>query len=51
MKCKIIWYDMEGEKGTDILEGTSEEDIVNKGFLKYNGNPPAKLYTVIKMEG
>lgn len=50
MKKKIIWYDMEGEKATDIIEGDSETKIISKAFEKYNGNPPAKLYSLIEME-
>lgn len=50
MKVKIIWYDLEGEKATDIIDNAKDiDDAISKGFIKYNGNPPAALYTTIVM--
>lgn len=50
MRVKIIWYDMDGEKATDIIDNATDvDDAVSKGYVKYNGNPPAKLYTTIVM--
>lgn len=50
MKYEIIWYDMDGEKSRDIVDADNEADAVSKGFEKYNGNPPAKLYNVNRKE-
>ena len=48
MKYELIWYDTEGEKARDIIEASNEEDARTKGFLKYNGSPPAELVSIIK---
>ena len=51
MKVKITWYDMESQKAVDIIDNaSSEEDAINKGFLKYNGTPPANLYNTEILE-
>ena len=47
-KYTLIWYDMDGEKARDTILASSKEDAQNKGFLKYNGNPPAKLVSIIE---
>ena len=53
MKFKLIWYDMDGEKATDIIETEKDdqEEARRLGYLKYNGNPPAELVTIMKVEG
>ena len=48
MKFTLIWYDVEGEKCRDSVDASDEEDAKAKGYLKYNGNPPAKMVSVIK---
>ena len=48
MKFELIWYDLDGEKARDIIDAESEEEATQKGFLKYNGNPPAKLVSINK---
>jgi hypothetical protein len=51
MKFELIWYDLEGEKGRDIIDNAlSKDDATSKGFEKYNGNPPASLVQAIPME-
>ena len=47
MKFGIIWYDLSGEKGRDIIEADDSEDSIVKGYKKYNGNPPASQYSII----
>lgn len=48
MTVKIIWYDLEGEKAVDIIDNVnSTDEAISKAFVKYNGNPPAKLYTPV----
>lgn len=46
---ELIWYDLEGEKGRDIVQAESEDDAIQKGYEKYNGNPPAKMVSAIKL--
>ena len=51
MKAKIIWYDMNEQKAVDIIDNIKdEEDALSKGYLKYNGNPPGKMHTIIITE-
>lgn len=51
MTVKLIWYDMDSEKGTDIIRDVKDVDeAVKRGYEKYNGNPPAKMYSAIVME-
>ena len=52
MRVKIIWYDMEGEKAVDIIDNAKDmDDAISKGYKKYNGNPPAQLYTLVALGG
>ena len=48
MKFTLIWYDMNEEKARDTVEASSEEEAKKKGYEKYNGNPPAKMVSIIK---
>ena len=48
MKFQLIWYDEEKEYKRDMVDASSEEEAERKGYLKYNGNPPAKMVSVIK---
>lgn len=51
MKVKLIWYDMESEKATDIIDNVSSTDeAISKGYEKYNGTPPAKMVTPVVLE-
>jgi hypothetical protein len=49
-KYEIIWYDLEGEKARDVFMANSEEDALSKGYTKYNGNPPAKQHSIIRLD-
>lgn len=46
-----MWYDQQETKKTDIVEAENVEDATKKGYLMYNGNPPAPLVTVIEIGG
>lgn len=46
-KFHLIWYDQEGEKKRDEVTADSKEDAEKKGYLLYNGNPPAKLLSIV----
>ena len=48
MTFEIIWYEMTGEKARDIVTAENENDALRQGYLKYNGNPPAKMHTIIR---
>ena len=51
MKVKLIWYTMEEEKATDIFDNvSSKEEAIQKGYLKYNGNPPGPCVSAIELE-
>lgn len=50
MKYTLIWFDKETEKGRDEIEANTEDEAKKKGFLKYNGNPPGPLVSVIRKE-
>lgn len=50
MKFKLIWYDLESEKGTDIVEALTRDEAINQGYEKYNGNPPGKMVTVVEID-
>ena len=47
MKFILIWYDVEGEKARDIIEASNKEEAESKGYSKYNGNPPAKMVSIV----
>ena len=46
-KFGIIWYDLQSEKGRDIVDALDTEDAIVKAFKLYNGNPPAPRYSII----
>lgn len=50
MNFTLIWYDMDKEITRDHIVADSEEDAIKKGNLKYNGNPPSDLVSVVKEE-
>jgi len=49
-KYKLIWYDIDEAKQTDFIEAENEEDARKKGYSKYNGNPPAKMLSIVEEE-
>lgn len=46
---ELIWYDLDGEKSRDTIQANSQEEAIQKGYEKYNGNPPAKMVSAIKL--
>lgn len=51
MKYLLIWYDQESEKARDFVEANTSEEAERKGFLKYNGNPPAPMLSIVPEGG
>ena len=51
MKYLLIWYDQESEKARDHDDASSVEEAKSKGYMKYNGNPPAPLVSVVPEGG
>lgn len=51
MKYLLIWYDQESEKARDHVDASSVEEAKSKGYMKYNGNPPAPMVSVVPEGG
>lgn len=49
-KYVLIWYDLNSEKERDEIEASTREEAIRKGFMKYNGNPPASLVEAVLKE-
>lgn len=50
-KYKLMWYDQNSTKKTDIVEAENIEEATKKGYLMYNGNPPSELVSVVEIGG
>lgn len=51
MRVKVIWFDLESQKGFDIIDNAkNEDDAVRQAHEKHNGKPPAQLFSTIILD-
>lgn len=50
MKFLAIWYNMETAVKEEIIEASSMEEAESKAYLKYDGNTPAPMLSLSKIE-